>query len=154
MIMRLKNIQIKLARPSLSFGVFLVVVIAMSVGAAAVSAHGINQAWRLATTHQLEPYTALYFDSPARLPLYAPAGKAEAVPFRIANHEGSPRTYQYQILFTVSGTEAVKSGSVTLASGQDVRMFANFAMPQPNEQGQLVIEIVGTSQRLTLRSQS
>ncbi|HEU4966139.1 MAG TPA: DUF1616 domain-containing protein [Candidatus Saccharimonadales bacterium] len=136
-------------------GLFLVVI----VGAAIVLGtnlfrSSITEAWSLATSHQPERYTELYFDNPAQLPSYAPAGKSQKVPFTIVNHEAATRTYTYTVQTTIGTVTTSRTVTVTLRNGQAATDTVRFAIPLPNEQAHTTITLLGTNQSLTFRSQS
>lgn len=120
----------------------------------AATGKNLENVWRLATSHLPETYTALYYSDPAHLPLYAPAGKKQAVAFYIVNHEGTTKTYAYEIETVENGQAFITSGSATLIDGQAVQKIATFVIPKPNEAAMTTIRLVGENEVLTLRSQS
>lgn len=113
-----------------------------------------TNAWSVATTHKPEQYSAMFFSNPARLPSYAPAGKPQMILFHIVNHEGVTRGYQYTIQLQLNGRITTQTGSLQLKDGQDVQEVAKFTIPKPNEVATLTIQLVGSNERLTLRSRS
>jgi len=122
----------------------------------ATAASGVNfsQAWTLATTHQPERYSELYFEDPGHLPAYAPAGKLQVVYFHIVNHEHQSQHYQYSITRTIGGVTSELHGSVDARDGQDVRQALQFVIPKPLEQAKITVQLLNSNQQLTFRSQS
>lgn|GEM_PF-1023305 len=134
---------------------FLVVIICAAIILGTnVFRSGITQAWSLATSHQPERYTELYFNNPAQLPSYAPAHKSQSVAFTIVNHEAQTRTYTYTVQTTVGKVTTSRTASVTLRDGQTVTDTIHFTIPLPNEQAYSAVKLLGTSQILAFRSQS
>lgn len=133
----------------------LVLLVGASMYVAILSAGGsLTNAWSLATTHRPEQYSAMFFSNPAKLPSYAPAGKPQVVPFHIVNHEGLTRSYRYTIQLQLNGKLTTQTGSLQLKDGQDVQEVAKFTIPKANEVATLTIQLAGSNEQLTLRSQS
>lgn len=111
-------------------------------------------AFKLATSHMPEKYTELYFNSPAKLPLYSPARKYESVPFTIVNHEARTETYTYQASLDISGAVSSSRQTVTLKDGQSAALLATMMIPTPSTPAILTIKLLGTDNQLTLKSTS
>jgi len=154
--MQVKKVPNFSARPAAWLWLLVALLVAVSYFVAVAGTHGgdLVTAWTLATTHEPERYTALYFSNPAQLPSFARASTKQTVPFHIVNHEGAAKTYRYRIRFQVEGKAMDQYFSVTIADGQDMQQAAVFTIPKPNEASTLTIQLLNTSQQLTLRSNS
>ncbi|HKU18054.1 MAG TPA: hypothetical protein VJP80_02160 [Candidatus Saccharimonadales bacterium] len=138
--------------------VIIAIVALLCIGASAaalIHRHTIAHAFTLATTHQPERYSELYFDNSAHLPLYSPAYKAERVSFHIANHQGKTTTYAYRVVFQVGAkTSVLRSGSVTIADGSSADISVTYTMSAPNLSGQLNVQLEGRSEHIAYRMKS
>jgi hypothetical protein len=133
--------------------ILLFMVIAFGIGT--FSTHGsIAQAFTLATTHQPERYSQLYFDNPARLPSYAPTGKTQTVPFSVVNNNTEEMTYTYRVTTTIGATTTSTVHSLRLANGQVTQLTTQFVIPKPLTKAHIVIQLLGTNEQLTLESTS
>jgi hypothetical protein len=134
---------------------YVVLVVLAALLAAVIPTRGsLVDAVRLATTHQAETFTELYFINPGHLPAFAAPGKKQTVQFRIQSHALQEQVYSYRI--TVSGPSGTKvtNGSVTLSPGAGVTIPASFTIAKANQSVSITISLVGTKQQLTLRSHS
>ena len=133
--------------------VFLMVVCASVIGV--IGTHGnVSDAITLATTHQPERYTQLFFDNPAKLPSYAPTGKIQTLNFSIVNNNAEQVTYTYETTITIGSSTTSTSHSLTLANGQSAQLVTQFTVPTPLTKAQITIHLLGTNQRITLASTS
>jgi uncharacterized protein YfaS (alpha-2-macroglobulin family) len=134
---------------------YVVLVVLAAFLAAVIPARGsLAGAVRLASTHQTEAFTELYFVDPGRLPGFAAPGKKQTVQFRIQSHAAQRQAYPYSV--TVSGPSGTKvtNGSVTLSPGAGATIPFSFTITKANQKVTITVSLVGTEQRLTLRSQS
>jgi hypothetical protein len=118
--------------------------------------HGtIGQAYSLATTHQPEPYSELYFTNPSKLPLYSPAGKLEVLNFVITNHEGSRHNYSYSIEETRQGhSQTYQSTVFSLADGASLTRSVSYILPRSYQSIKITISLDGSSQQINFMSKS
>ena len=114
----------------------------------------ISKAFTLATTHQPERYTQLYFTSPAKLPSYAATGQTQTVPFSVVNDNAQPVSYSYQVITTIGNVTTRTSSSFRLASGRTIYLTTQFTIPTPLTKAHLVIKLLNTDEQLTLASTS
>lgn len=152
--MSLRNRALRFSTATYILWSFVGLLVATLLIVAVTTTGGVSQAWKLATTHQPEDYTALYFEHPGQLPNFALAGKTQTVYFRIANNEAATRTYYYQVKQQIGGSLVAHSQSVTLTSGQDERLSFQFTIPKPETPALITITVLGTNEQLTLRSRS
>jgi hypothetical protein len=143
----------KLSTPRLMWGFLLLFIFAvLSIGV--FSQTGLADSYKLATSHLQEKYTQLYFNNPAKLPIYSPAGKTEKIVFTIANYEAKTETYTYQTDLSVNGSVSSITNRVTLKNGQSTILIATMMIPKPNTPATLNIRLVGLTNQLTLKSTS
>jgi hypothetical protein len=115
----------------------------------------VAQAYSLATTHQPEPYTQLYFNNAANLPVYASAGKVKDVYFTIINHEGSSHSYSYFISEVYNGYDRTYQSPVfELNNGQGQKFLLTFLIPKPFMSEHIQVTLDGTNQYIDLVSGS
>jgi hypothetical protein len=135
--------------------VYVVLATAIAITAAVVSAGGsFANAVRLATTHQPEVFTELYFLNPGQLPAYAAPGKKQTVRFHIQSHAAQRQTYSYRIAIEGLPANSVSTGSVVLSPGTGATVPFNFTIAGAGQSVSITIRLVGTQQYLTLRSRS
>jgi hypothetical protein len=111
----------------------------------------ISHAFTLATTHQPERSTELYFVNSRLLPSYSPATKPQHVTFRITNHEARQVVYTYVV--TQDVTKLVQN-TVTLNDGQSADVTFAFTIPTPVTATTLSVTLVGRSEHIDFRSKS
>jgi len=115
----------------------------------------IAHAFTLATTHQPERFTELYFNNSAHLPLYAPAGKLQHITFHIGNHEAHSVSYGYVALMTSNGNVTVLSrGNVTVVDTQGHDILLSFSLPAPNSAAQISVTLTGRPEHITFKARS
>ncbi len=130
------------------FGAFLILVI---LGVWISSTH----AFKLATTHQPERFTELYFVDPTALPTVITAGKPYAGSFAVVNHEGRTMSYQYQVTITEAGQVVRQTTNFfSIASGQRMQKSFSFAAEQPKHQVQITVALVTKQQVIHFRAES
>jgi uncharacterized membrane protein len=119
------------------------------------SSHGnIYNAALLASSHQPENFTELYFLHPSQLPQYSPAGKRTTVYFHIQNDSDVTQTYQYLVTLQDPDKTTKNSGAVAISANSGKSIAYNFTIPKPSEKVVITISIPGTEEYLTFRSQS
>ncbi|HSX32748.1 MAG TPA: hypothetical protein VLF91_00200 [Candidatus Saccharimonadales bacterium] len=147
----------KLHTPALQVSAAIVILAAIA-GIAFVSVvyqHQIARALTLATTHQPERYSELYFDDSAHLPLFSLNGKVQHVSFRIVNHEAATTTYHYAVTITTNGVAtSLADARVTLADGKTADIPFTYLITTPNTPAQISVQLVGRSEHITFRTKS
>jgi hypothetical protein len=138
--------------------VIITMLTLLCIGAGVLTAlhwSSVARAFSLATTHQPERYTQLYFGNSAHLPLYSPAKKIERPSFYIVNHEAHTVTYQYRVTFTVgTKTTTLRQASVVLADGQSVGISFSYTMPAPNLAAQISVQLAGRAEHINVKVKS
>lgn len=115
----------------------------------------LARALALATTHQPETYTELYFVNNRQLPSLAPAGKTQTFAFGITNHEARTVTYRYVVSMTIDGNSVpAQTGSVVLASGQSRTLKAGFRLAEPGKSAVIGVNLAGRGEQIDFRSRS
>jgi hypothetical protein len=114
-----------------------------------------HEVWAQATTHRPEPYTSLSFLDTGHLPTYTKPEVQQHITFRVANHQTVQTTYEYRVLLnTDTASTLLKSSTVTLADGASLDQTFEFALPQPDMSGQIVVQLVHRSEFITFEVKS
>lgn len=133
--------------------ILILCVFLFLAGASMVSVYknDIASAFTLATTHQPESFTELYFINSRSLPLYSPTLKPQRVTFRITNHESRQVTYAY--IVTQDGVKLAES-TVVLSDGQSTDVTFVYIIPTPATPTTLSVSLVGRPEHIDFRSKS
>lgn len=116
---------------------------------------GVSQALTLATTHQAESYTELYFDNSSHLPLYSAASKLQHVSFHLANHEAQVTSYSYTVTLYVGQTATkLAQGTTTLQNGQFIDVPFTYTLRTPNTAAQIFVRLANRPEYITYRTKS
>ena len=112
--------------------------------------------WFLATTHQPERFTSLGFVSTGRMPTYSPAGRPQHITFQLANHEAARTTYHYLAILSSSNgtTQTLGEGNITLDNGASTTRVLTYTMPAANLGAQLIVQLPGRPEYVTLETKS
>ncbi|HSW66419.1 MAG TPA: DUF1616 domain-containing protein [Bacillota bacterium] len=125
---------------ALGLGLFLV----LAAGFVAVS-H--TQAYKLATTHQPERFTELYFTHPDALPARAEPGSKLPVAFTLHNQESRDTTYNYRITFTdQGGTVTLVTHSLQLKTNQQRAITEDIVIPTGDTRGEVSVQLIHEDQ--------
>ncbi len=138
----------------LTWAFLLLLVLSVVLIATIASGISLGQAWTLATTHQPERYSELYFADPGHLPTYAPASKEQIIYFYIVNHEHQSQLYTYQVMQTIGTATTVTEASVYVRDGQDAQQKVQFIIPKPLQQAIITVRLLHSNLQLSFRSQS
>ncbi|HSX16852.1 MAG TPA: hypothetical protein VLH86_02000 [Patescibacteria group bacterium] len=115
----------------------------------------VTHAITMATSHEPEKFSELYFENSALLPLYAPANIPQRVAFRISNHESQTITYHYiATMSTGLATSQIAEGEITLDDTASGSVPISFVMPVPNGSAQISVQLVGRSEHIAFRVKS
>ena len=117
----------------------------------------LKNAATLATSHQPERFTELYFKNATKLPNRVTAGKRMDVSFAIANHEATTKTYQYQVTVvdeTSNQTVRTSRAFATILDGKTRIIPINFTFPNVNKNYSLEIQLVNRSEVIKFRSRT
>jgi hypothetical protein len=114
----------------------------------------LHHAWNLATTHDNESYTELYFDNSSKLPLNVSTIKPATFSFHIANHEGATVTYQYAVTETIASiTKTLSTGTLSLRDGKSGDVPIGFFLNKP-EVAHIVVHLIAENETINFTSQS
>jgi hypothetical protein len=105
----------------------------------------------LATTHQPEPLTELYFADPETLPATIPTTPMSlAVAFVIHNLEAKTLTYTYRVSFSDALGQVITSAdsTVTLQNGQSQTITQIVALPAGQGKREINVQLIGKSQNI------
>lgn len=116
---------------------------------------GVSQAFTLATSHQSENYTELYFDNSSHLPLYSAANKLQHVSFHLANHEAQATSYSYTVtLYVGQVATRLAQGTTTLRDGQSIDVPFSYMLRTPNTAAQIFVRLTNRPEYITYRTKS
>jgi len=136
------NTSNRMPKWALGLGVFLVLAISFM-------AISHTRAYKLATTHQPERFTELYFTRPDALPASAAPGSRLPVAFTLHNQEAADTSYTYRITFTdPSGTVTLGTHSLRLKSGQQQAITQNVLVPAGDTRGEITVDLVHKDQSI------
>lgn len=114
-----------------------------------------TQAFKLATTHQPERFTELFFVDPTSLPAVITAGKKYGGSFAVVNHEGAPTTYRYQVTVTDAGQTAYQTvHAVTIGDGHKITVPFGFEAQKPLQEVRIVITLLDQQQSVHFKAKS
>ena len=109
----------------------------------------------LATTHQPERLTELYFRNYNAIPKHVTAGTTFSIPFSVVNHEARAMVYHYQIWQNVNGLSTLLSdGTVSLEDGQTGQAEVKFSPVRPGTTYQIAIKLLLVNQEISVRLQT
>lgn len=139
----------------------MAIVVALEISvftiASVVHAHydTVRHAFALATTHQPESFTELYFVNSAHLPYYSPAGKPQTVTFRVANHQTGTKAYSYTATIkTATGTATLAGGILNVSENGSVDTKVVYTLADPNADAQITVTLNDTPYAVTFRTKS
>ena len=138
------------------------VVPKVAIVTAAIVVVGLFGAWfvrtdafKLATTHQPERFTELYFVDPNKLPSTVTAGKTYTTNFAIVNHEASLQTYAYQVVVTYDGQRHVQEAvRITLSDGQRVTPHFSYTIPEAEKTAEVTVTLLEEQQSIHFKVES
>jgi len=118
----------------------LACLLALAVTVLAIS-H--THAFVLATTHQPERFSELYFVNPGALPSSAAPGQQLPVVFTVHNLEGRAFTYTYSIDFTdADGTTSLVRQQIAIADGQTKTITQKVVVPAGSGRGEVGVALI------------
>jgi hypothetical protein len=110
---------------------------------------------QLLTLGNSDAYTELYFTKPNQLPSTLLPGKPSQVPVTLVNHEGSPKSYDYQVTVYENGERtAVAKKQLKLADGQKQILFIPVDVTSDNHKVLIIITLLNTNQRIQFYAKS
>lgn len=132
--------------PNWGFGIGVALVLI-----AAFIAVSHTTAFKLATTHQPERFTELYFTRPNDLPASAKSGDRVPVAFTLHNVEAQDVMYTYQITFTdAGGTKLLLERQLSIADGQKQPVTDYAAIPAGTGKGELSVILLHNNKSQTI----
>lgn len=134
---------------------FVVLLILAPLAAWLLFAQGGLEALKLATTHQPEPFTELYFVRPTRLPEAVTPNKTYAQTFTIVNHDAPTRIYTYQVTIRdKQGERRQKPVSVTVQNGQQVQQTFRYSTAAIRSPVMITVTLLDQQQSIHFRTKS
>jgi len=110
----------------------------------AASIPKVDAAFKLATTHQPERYTVLYFDNSRSLSYVAKDEIAQYNSFHIINYEAKTYTYNYVVTSTYANkTLLLKNGTVTLGPSGSSDISFNYVASNPTSSIYISVDLTG-----------
>jgi len=132
-----------------------ILVVTTILGVVYVYRAPLHRAYGLATSHQPETYTELYFDNSPKLPMQVTAGKPYTYTVHIANHEAKPMTYRVIASVEVPNVAPViTTVTIRLSSGQATDKTFRLQLSQPHQSATIKVGLPSQQQYVTFRSQS
>lgn len=98
-----------------------ITIIVISTGVAVFTLPTVDRTLALATTRQPEPFTELFFNDNANLPVRTTAGNTITVSYSIINHEGQTTIYHPTVKLIENGHATLLSQSTIILSDRDQR---------------------------------
>jgi uncharacterized membrane protein len=104
--------------------------------------------FKLATTHQPDRFTELYFTNPTSLPATVKLSATVPVSFTLHNEEARTQSYTYNITFAdATGTTTVlKTQEIILQNGQKQVINQDITLPTGNSRGEVSVNLLNKSQ--------
>jgi uncharacterized membrane protein len=115
----------------------------------------IRHAYHLATSHQPETYTELYFANVTKLPGQVTAGKTYTYTVHVTNHQA--KTVRYRVVATVAISHAattVTQATITLRDGQGADKEFTLNMPKTQESAVITVSLPDQGQHIEFKSKS
>jgi hypothetical protein len=116
-----------------------------------INRQNIANAFVLATTHQPERFTELYFVNSSLLPSYTPTAKIQHITFRITNHEAYPIAYTYII---AQDTSQLAKNTITLSDAQSTDVTFTYSIPTPKTGTILSVSLINRTEHIAFRTKS
>ena len=147
-IKRLRNKSLRLT--------FLLFIFALAFGSIIFAGPSrLSQAIALASTHQPEKFTELYFIDQLHLPILVKPKVENNFSFRIINHEGTTTDYSYIVYQQTQQGEIVMShGEVSLQAEKSAQIKSGFKIDNSNTRADIVVSINNGTQKIYFRTQS
>lgn len=143
----------KLTKRGGMLGVATVLVISM-IAVALPFRTSLVHALKLATTHQPERFSELYFAQPDMLPKNLHIGEIADVGFVVTNHEDGQHTYRYQVVFMLDGQAmATRTGAFTLEDQQSTTQKVTIPAQSTPGQLRIIIRLVDKDQTIHFRTE-
>ncbi len=133
---------------------YSLLVAALGVPVAAIATHlpAARRIITLATTHQPERFTELYFNAPQTLPTSVSINTKYEFSYTVANHEAAARTYRFETYYLVNGQKHVLSqGTIALSAGQSSSFALSFVATQVSQAYQVGVSLPDLSQDIVLK---
>lgn len=114
-----------------------------------------THAFKLATSHQPERFTELYFTDPNKLPARIDSSKTYKQTFAVVNHEASSMTYTYHIEVSgITGKHVYPTQQIAVGSGQKVSVPFTYEALAPKTDQTVAVVLVSKNQSIHFRVQS
>ena len=134
---------------------FAAILVVLTIAIYISNSRSINHVVALASTHQPETYTELYFVSPNTLPAHVAQGVVSKFSFGVTSHQSNATNYGYEITDTTpDGVSVVTRGSLILQNSGTEQKTVNFTIAKANTSALIQISLVGTNKKISFWSQS
>ena len=134
---------------------YVFIVLLAAVSTMLISSRGnLLDAVKLASSHQQENFTELYFLKPSQLPQYSPTGKTMTIEFHIQNVSNISKTYKYNEVLQSPNSIRKTFGTISVPADSGKSIPYSYSIPVPNEKVEITISIPSDNEYLTFRSQS
>ena len=109
----------------------------------------------LLTLSSSQPYTELYFAKPNELPKNVTFGEGHSVSITLANHEGSQKTYHYEVtVYEGEKRTSTTKHTVTLNESQSKILQLPYTVQASGQKTLVIITLLSTNQRIQFYTQS
>lgn len=158
-----KQVQVPIEKTALMERVFnrnvilYILVTFLVVGGTTVVHYkkSISHAFVLATTHQPEKVTELYFTNYGSITKNIQPNTSYSIPFTVVNHEASKRDYSYVVLISKYGsTQSISSGVIKLADEQSITKLVTYSVDQSETAYQIIIKLTDKNQEIKVGVES
>lgn len=108
-----------------------------------------------ATSPTAEHFSELYFTDHLALPKEVDVGEVYTVPVTVTSHEGTPKTYTYQVTVSADGSPPEQTtDSFTLQDTQTKQFPISFLPTTPNTTYLINVTLQHNNQTIQFRAQS
>ncbi len=115
----------------------------------------IHSAYALASTHQPETYTELYFTNVVSLPKQVTVGRIYNFGFKVVNHESRIMTYHYAVTIQYgTTTQVLATKTVAVPAAGSAIIPVSFEIDQLNQLATLKVTLAEQHESISFRSQS
>lgn len=128
-----------------------ILVLILIAYVAIMNRQSVASAFVMATTHQPERFTELYFVDSSLLPSYTPTAKPQHVTFRVTNHEAHPVTYTYVI---TQNAVQIARNTITLGDAQNADINFVYSIPTPTTDATLSVSLIDRAEHIVFRTKS
>jgi hypothetical protein len=155
-----RGVSMTSKRPRLSRGDLtirvagVVALIGIAINIALSNPH-VDNTLALATTHQPETFTELYFNNSWSLPKTVTAGVPASFSYHVTNYEAKDNLYEAQATLVEDGASTtIARGRFLLTNGEGKDVSVTFTPTAPNQQLELIVALPAQKESIHFWSQS